>query len=86
MSCAKLKVKFLSFINMLSSVDIVAQNSEALNFFIRSLTINPLLSPSPHLSNKPPPLISFPPFQGKKVNKAPSLLSPPSSPPLFHLY
>ena len=30
-----------------------------------------LLSPPPHLSNKPPP-----PFQGKKVNKAPSLLSP----------
>lgn len=38
-----------------------------------SLTVNPLLG-SP-LPNKPPPSL-----QGKKVNKPPSLLSPPSLP------
>ena len=65
MSCAKLKVKFLSFkcfqFNiMLSSVE--AQDSEPLNFFI---CIHPLLSLPPPLSNKPPSSNKPPPFSGE---------------------
>ena len=39
------------------------------------ITVNPLLSPSSQIS--PLPLISPPPFQGKKVNKLPLSIKPP---------
>ena len=39
------------------------------------ITVNPLLSPSSQIS--PLPLISLPPFQGKKVNKLPLSIKPP---------
>ena len=48
------------------------------------LTINLLLTPPPPPSYKPPP--SNKPFQGKKVNKPPSLLNPLPSPPLIILH
>ena len=48
--------------------------------YLKSIIVNPALSPPSQIS--PLPLIS-PPFQGKKVNKPPSLLSSPLPTPNY---